>query len=194
QSQRTGAWAARANAGSATASCTAPGVPVATQLDFRVKVTDSAGATNTDVVHVIVLPVAGSYTVKQGDSWQTIAASLYGSSSVATQLQSALGNPPLLQGNVLTGFPASLTGTVSATVTVPAYYTVSGTDNWTTITQAVYGTGDPNAVSALQTAVGSPLPALTQGLHLKMPLTLTYTPAAGGNAVQADIVDPLGLM
>src|ERR1041385_7345106 len=59
---------------------------------------------------------------------------LYGSSTAASALQSALGNPPLIAGNRLTGFPPSLT--VTTTTTVAPYYTVQANDTWTSIAQA----------------------------------------------------------
>ena len=136
------------------------------------------------------------YNVQSGDTWSSIAQTLYGSSTAAAQLQTALGNPTLTAGLHLTGMPSTLTVTTTSTVTVPAYYTVPASATWTTITQAIYGTSDANAVAALQAATGNP--TLTTGLHLTVPLTLTYTAAGSGGGstvyLQTDITDNLGLV
>ncbi|OGI66036.1 MAG: hypothetical protein A2W18_10520, partial [Candidatus Muproteobacteria bacterium RBG_16_60_9] len=150
---------------------------------------------------------SNSYTIQAGDTWASIAATLYGTSNVADELQAALGNPTLTVGNNLTNLPASLTDTVTTTtnynlnagallttetqtntITVPPYYLVQAADTWATITQAIYGTSDPNAIAALQNAPGMPA-ALTTGDHLTVPQVLSY----GGSsivAIQADITDP----
>src|SRR6202011_3350017 len=110
------------------------------------------------------------YLVPSGATWQSIANALYGVNSAAagTALQTAMGNPALTAGAHLTGLPATLT--VPTVETVPAYYIVPAGATWASITQAVYGTTDANAVTALQAATGNP--ALTTGLHLAVPLTL----------------------
>jgi YD repeat-containing protein len=136
------------------------------------------------------------YPVPAGATWASIAQTLYGSSSAASQLQTALGNPTLTTGLQLTGFPASITVTTTTPVTVPAYYTVPAGATWTSITQAIYGISDANAVAALQAATGTP--TLTTGLHLTVPLTLTYSTSGGGGGstlyLQTDISDPLGFV
>ncbi|HXH11960.1 MAG TPA: RHS repeat domain-containing protein, partial [Alphaproteobacteria bacterium] len=108
-----------------------------------------------------------SYTIQPSDTWSSIAATLYGSSSVADELQTALDNPPLTAGNRLTNLPGSLTDTVTTTTTVAPYYTVQASDTWASITQTVYGTSDANAVSTLQSSLGNP--TLTTGLRLTVP-------------------------
>jgi len=136
---------------------------------------------------------SAGYTVQAGDTWASIAEALYGTSAAAGELQSALGNPALTVGDQLAGLPASLTVTTSQTVTVPAYYVVPASATWTSVTQAIYGTSDANAVAALQAATGNP--TLTTGLHLTVPPTLTYTTTGGGGITlyqQVDITDPLG--
>ncbi len=117
---------------------------------------------------------AASYTVQAGDTWASIGQLLYGSSAVASALQQALGNPALTAGAQLTGFPATLS--VTSTVTVPPYYTVQASDTWTTITQAVYGTSEANAVQALSDALGNPV--LTVAARLTMPSSIRYATAA----------------
>ena len=127
------------------------------------------------------------YTVQAGDTWASIGLALYGSSAVASQLQSALANPALTAGAQLTGFPATIV--VSTTQTVPAYYTVQAGNTWSSITQTIYGTSDANAIAALQVATGNP--TLTTGLHLTVPLTLTY--GSGSTLyLQTDVLDALG--
>ncbi len=181
------------NASTANAGFTAPSASVSTLLSFRVRVTDSQGATNTDVVHVAIdVPMLG-YVVPAGASWQSIANTLYGVNSAAagSALQSALNDPPLVTGGRLNNLPATLTVATTTTVTVPAYYTVQTGDTWASITQAIYGTSDPNAIAALQAALGNP--TLTTGLHLTVPLTLTY--GGGGSTtlyLQTDVLDALG--
>src|SRR5215813_3923327 len=116
------------------------------------------------------------YAVQAGDTWESIAASLCGTPNAAAALRAALGNPPLTAGAQLTGFPPSLSFTQTTTVNVPDSYTVQAGDTWATIAQAVYGTGDPEAIAALQSALGNP--ALAAGTRLAVPLTLTYTPGS----------------
>jgi YD repeat-containing protein len=129
------------------------------------------------------------YVVPAGATWASIALALYGSSDVASELQSAMGNPPLTAGSTLVSFPLSLAHTVTATVTVPPYYAVQAGDTWQSIAQAVYGTSDAGAAGALQAAVG--FPDLTAGLHLDMPATLTYTGTLTVTT-QTDVTDALG--
>ncbi|MBI1889492.1 MAG: LysM peptidoglycan-binding domain-containing protein, partial [Burkholderiales bacterium] len=120
--------------------------------------------------------VAGQqyYTIPQGATWTSVASALYGTSNVASQLQSVLGNPALTAGSQLTGLPTTLTYSTQNSITVPAYYQVQAGDTWTSITQALYGTSNANAVTALQTALGNP--ALTTGAKLtSLPSTLNYT-------------------
>jgi hypothetical protein len=128
------------------------------------------------------------YQVQEGDSWASIAKRLYGTSDVSQALQTALGNPTLAAGVLLANIPSTLTPSV---VTVPAYYTVHSGDTWASITLALYGTSDANAVAALRAATGDP--SLANGLHLTVPTALNYR-AADGSALylQTDITDALG--
>src|SRR5262249_16946802 len=105
------------NANSADATFVAPHVSSATEYTFKVKVTDALGASDTDIVHIVVqAPVAG-YTIQSGDTWASIAQRLYGTTAVASALQTALGNPTLTTGNQLTSLPDQLTGTVTYSAT-----------------------------------------------------------------------------
>jgi YD repeat-containing protein len=114
------------------------------------------------------------YTVKATDTWNSIAQTLYGTTNVASGLQTALGSPSLFTGELLSGLPASLNYTTTSTVTVPPYYAVQTNDSWAHITQLLYGTSDPNAVAVLESAEGSP--ALLAGAQLTgLPATLSYT-------------------
>ena len=132
--------------------------------------------------------VAPYYVVQSGDSWLSIAQTLYGTSAAASALESALGNPVLTPGEKLTNLPSSLSYTTSATATVSSYYTVQAGDTWSSIASAVYGTSDANAAAALQAALGNP--TLTVGTQLTVPANLTYTPASV--STQTEITDPLG--
>lgn len=140
------------------------------------------GAANLYTYHSVP---GGTYTIQSGDTWASIGAYLYGSSAVASQLQTALGNQSLTPGQELEYFPATIT--VTTEQTVPAYYIVQAGDTWASIAQTVYGTSAAEAVAALQSATGNP--TLTTGLHLTVPLTLSY----GDGPSELDIVSPLGL-
>ncbi|MES1192674.1 MAG: LysM peptidoglycan-binding domain-containing protein [Steroidobacter sp.] len=144
--------------------------------------------------------VPAYYLVPSGATWQSIANAVYGINSAAagTALQTAMGNPSIATGTHLTNLPSTLT--VSTTTTVPAYYLVPSGATWASVTQAVYGTSDANAVTALQNAVtasqGS-LPSLTANYHLTVPATLTYTPTSSISTettyLQTTVTDPLTL-
>src|SRR5262249_46319085 len=97
----------------ANASFTAPTLTTPAMLKFQVKVTDGLGASSTDVVSVFVNVPVASYTVRSGDTWASIAQALYGTAVVASALQTALANPALTAGTVLTGYPDTLDGTVT---------------------------------------------------------------------------------
>lgn len=120
------------------------------------------------------------YVIQSGDTWASIANTLYGTPNLGPELEAALGNPTLTPGNHLTNLPATLNDTVAP------YYTVLATDTWATITNTVYGTTDANAVAALQAAFGNP--SLSAGLRLTMPGTLEYTTGASPTQTQIDAV------
>jgi YD repeat-containing protein len=134
------------------------------------------------------------YTIPSGATWQSIANAVYGqnTSAAANALQAALGNPALTAGNRLTGFPNPLAVTTTTTITVPPYYLVPGGATWASVTQAVYGVSDANAVAALQSALGSP--ALTAGAHLAVPASITYvaTGTGTGTSLTTDVTDAAG--
>ena len=100
-----------------------------------------------------------SYVVQPGDTWASIAQTLYGNSSsnTITALQTASGNPVLAAGEVLT---VPSTGLVS----VAPSYTVQAGDTWASIANVLYGSSDPDAAAALQAALGNP--TLTAGEQL----------------------------
>ncbi|MDQ8021661.1 MAG: LysM peptidoglycan-binding domain-containing protein [Moraxellaceae bacterium] len=131
------------------------------------------------------------YTVPSAATWASIAQALYGTASAASALQTVLGNPALTAGVNLTGMPASLNVTTTTSMDVPAHYLVKTGDTWATITQAIYGTSSPAAVSALQAVLGNP--ALTVDAKLTVPQTLAYGITSAGNAMRVDIKTPLGL-
>jgi len=106
------------------------------------------------------------YTVKAGDTFESIALALYGSSVVSDELQVALNNPVLTAGTRITDFAASLTNTVSVT----PFYTVQAGDTFESIAVAVYG--NSQVASALQAALGNP--NLVAGQRLTLPGSLDY--------------------
>ena len=116
------------------------------------------------------------YTVQDGDTWASIAQALYGTSdpNAAAALQAALGNPTLGAGEHLMLIPASLSYTTTTTTTVPASYTVLEDDTWTSVTQALYGTSDPNAVAMLESVLGG-LQLIPGEQLANLPASLTYT-------------------
>lgn len=117
----------------------------------------------------VVTTVAPYYIIPAAPTWSSIALTVYGTANVASQLQSALGNPPLTPGNRLTGFPATLNDTVITTV---KRYIVPAGATWSDVSYALYGTRDAAAVTALQAALGSS--TLFDGLKLDPPASLTY--------------------
>ncbi len=142
----------------------------------------------------VTVTLAAHYLVPSSASWQSIATALFGSgannSAGATALQSALGNPSIAAGQRLYSIPATL----SVTTTVPYYYTVQSGNSWSGITQSIYGTTDANAITALQTALGTS--TLTVGARLTVPMTLSYTTSGAGGPVvyqQTQVQDALGL-
>ena len=111
-----------------------------------------------------------SYVVQPGDTWASIAQALYGSSSsnAAAALETALGNPTLAAGEVLT---VPSTGLVA----VAPNYTVQVGDTWASIAKVLFGTSDPNAAAALQAALGNL--TLSAGEQLSgIPTSLFYEP------------------
>ncbi len=130
----------------------------------------SAGLHLTGLPTVLndTMPVPPYYVVKMGDTWSSIAAYLYGSTHVADELQTALGNPALTVGLHLTGIP----GTLTDTFTVAPYYQVQSGDTWSSIAAYLYGTAA--VAGELQAAFGNP--ALIPGTRLSSPpVSLTHT-------------------
>jgi YD repeat-containing protein len=142
----------------------------------------------------VTVTLAPHYLVPSGATWQSIANALFGSnantSAGGTALQTALGNPSIASGQRLYNIPATL----SVTTTVPYYYTVQSGNTWSSITQAIYGTTDAAAISALQAAVGTS--TLTVGARLTVPMTLNYTTGGTGPAIyqRTTVQDALGLV
>ncbi|MBL8268391.1 hypothetical protein, partial [Steroidobacter sp.] len=111
------------------------------------------------------------FLVPAGATWRSIASTLYGvdSDAAGQALQTAVGNPTLTTGLRLVSAPTTLT----VTPPVPTYYVVKAGDSWVSITQALYGTSNAAAVTALQSVVGNP--TLATGVWLVTPSTLSYT-------------------
>ena len=140
------------------------------------------------------------YTVQPGDTWASITQIIYGSSdpNAAAALQTVLGNPVLTPGEQLVGLPPNLqvagtppaTGyTLASEVAAPAPYMVQSGDTWASITAALYGTADPNAIAALQAALEAD-PTLSVGEQLaNIPASLSYVPTATVT-LQSYVVQP----
>jgi|GEM_PF-1136118 len=167
-----GAWGARTLVESSSNAVNGSVITLDAQGNVAVMWNQSTGAANSMWTNRYNNETTPYYAVQSGDTWASIAQTLYGVGSTAagTALQSALGSPTLVTGLRLTGMPATLT--VSTTTTVPAYQVQSG-DTWESITQAIYGTSDPGAIEALQDELGNP--TLTVGAYLIVPATLSYT-------------------
>jgi YD repeat-containing protein len=125
-----------------------------------------------DTFYSTVTPGAGGtpyYTIPSGATWQSIANTLYGVNSAAagTALQTAMGNIALTAGAQVTGWPATLS--VVTTVPVPPYYLVPNEPNpptWSSIAEAVYLEGSPEAGDALEAILGGTYPTLSVGMHI----------------------------
>jgi hypothetical protein len=116
--------------------------------------------------------------VAAGDTWQSIANTLYGVSAVEAglALQAALGGVTLSEGTILSGFPATL----SVTTSIPGFYTVLATDTWSHVAKTVYGVTDVAAIDRLRAALGNP--TLAAGLQLTVPSSFQYTTSANFSA------------
>ncbi|MBM0107352.1 LysM peptidoglycan-binding domain-containing protein [Steroidobacter sp. S1-65] len=116
--------------------------------------------------------------VAAGDTWQSLANDLYGVNAVEAglALQAAMGGGELSEGMILSGFPDTLT----VTVTVPGFYTVLATDTWAHVAATVYGVTDVAAINQLRAALGNP--TLAAGLQLVVPSSFTYITSANFSA------------
>ena len=116
--------------------------------------------------------------VAAGDTWQSLANTLYGVNAVEAglALQAAMGGGALSEGMTLSGFPDTLT----VTVTVPAFYTVLATDTWAHVANTVYGVTDAAAIAQLRAALGNP--TLSAGLQLVVPSSFPYITSANFSA------------
>ena len=158
--------------GNTVPGTTTPRVAIDAQGNIDAIWLQKNGAQTTDSVYVNRYnnDPTPYYTIPAGADWNSVATAVYGSSAPASQLQSALGNPPLTANNRLTGFPATIT--VVTTTTVAPYYTVLASDTWSSIAQVVYG--DSAAAGPLQAALGNP--TLAVGVRLTVPSSLSFTP------------------
>jgi len=122
--------------------------------------------------------VAPYYRVQAGDSWASIAVSLYGvnpgdAAIAGSVLKTVMGNVALTEGAMLADLPATLRYNVTSIITVPPYYTVGAGDTWSTIASTLYGSTTPQAVAALQQAMGNI--SLANGIQLTgLPPVLAY--------------------
>ncbi|MCP4928801.1 MAG: LysM peptidoglycan-binding domain-containing protein, partial [Gammaproteobacteria bacterium] len=124
---------------------------------------DTAQLSNT-------ITVPAYYEVQTGDTWASIATSLYGTADVADELQAALNNPTLTQGVQLTSLPTNLTHIETTQQAVTPYYEVQSGDTWESIANTVYG----NSAAGTELANALNNPALTEGAHLEVPANLDY--------------------
>lgn len=170
-----------------------------------------AGESAGDTVDTFSLS-GQSYEVQAGDTWESISLALYGISSVADELEAALGAPTLAPAVMLQNLPQILldldaqqavdfdidlnvalhTELQEIEEEVDPYYTVQSGDTWTSIASTVYGSADSSLVAALQAALGNP--ALTPGLHLTVAQTLSYGSGGSGIATEVIVASPLGLV
>ncbi|SFH05524.1 YD repeat-containing protein, partial [Duganella sp. CF458] len=127
------------------------------------------------LVYGLSTTVAPYFLIRGGDSWNSIASTLYGSSAseLANALRDALGNPPLTAGTKLAGLPATITYTTH-TVSVPTYYRIKEGDTWESIAQALYRNSDPAVVAALKNVLNNP-PLVAGEKLVGMPYSLDYT-------------------
>lgn len=111
------------------------------------------------------------YLVPAGATWRSIAATLYNEDSddAAQALQVAMSNPTLTAGLHLENPPATLV----VTPQVPTHYLVQSGDTWASITLALYGTNEAQAVAALQDVLNDP--SLAVGAMLYIPSELNYS-------------------
>ena len=135
------------------------------------------------------------FVVDGNDSWESIAILLYHTGEVAQQLQDFYEDVDLVAGLRLEDLPESFTVGETTTVPITPYYLVQAGQSWEDITLAVYGTDEAKAVEALQEKF--PGVSLSAGLHLQVPLHLTYiVEGATGSTLylRTDITDPLGFI
>lgn len=127
------------------------------------------------LVYGLSKTVAPYFLIRGGDTWNTIANTLYGSyaNDLAAALKDALGNPPLTAGTKLTNLPATITYTTH-TVTVPTYYRIQEGDTWDSIALTLYRSSDPMLVAALKSALNNP-PLIAGGKLVGLPYSLDYT-------------------
>ncbi|SFH04549.1 YD repeat-containing protein, partial [Duganella sp. CF458] len=125
------------------------------------------------------ITVPAYYRVQAGDTWASIATSLYGVAAADADiagavLQAAMGNVALADADKLAGLPSQLNYETTSVITVPAYYNVGAGDSWSSIAASLYGSSAPEAVAALQQAMGNV--TLGQGTKLAgLPAVLEYT-------------------
>lgn len=139
----------------------------------------SALSTTHTVSETISVPPF--YTVKAGDTFDSVAAVLYGTSDLGSELAAALGFPPLVEGSELTGFPETLALTTTTTEAAPPFYRVSETDTPQSIATLLYGSADAadDMLAALGNPVITPATELTgfpATLSLTTPITVSAAP------------------
>lgn len=124
------------------------------------------------------------YTVKAGDTFDSIAKALYGHTEAGADLATALGNPTLTAGVPLTTVPSTLNLSTPLTVTTKDTYIVQDGDTFESIATKLYGVRGLGP--QLQSKLGNP--ALNPGMPLSgFPSTLTVT-ADSGSVVRWEVV------
>ncbi|VAW71068.1 hypothetical protein MNBD_GAMMA12-2194, partial [hydrothermal vent metagenome] len=154
---------------SPTLNFSAPIVQSLSSLEFELTVIDDSGLSASDRVSIYVKPGTSYYSVLAGDSWQSIALSLYGTADVVDELQAKIGTPILNTGTRLYYLPSTISDIQAVTIAAAPHYQVQAGDTWNSIALSVYGTS--NVADELQALTGSP--ALLVGVSLTdLPETL----------------------
>jgi len=189
-----GAWLAAELVGSNVndpSGASNPGLAVHANADITALWEETQASISSRSIFTSRYFSTANYTVPAGATWSSLALTLYGSTAVADVLQAQMGNPTLVDGLRLLNLPAALSVTTTTSTSVTPYYTVAAGNTWASITQAVYGTSHANAVQALQNAMQNV--SLTPGLHLMVPLNLSYAvPGAGARTTTLSYSLPTG--
>ena len=154
---------------SESATLNSTGLPT-TKLETLTVTAELTLLLQNDTTSISTAPPS-SYTVQSGDTWASIVQRIYQTTdpNAGPALQAAMGSPALTPGSVLTNFPTQIS---FRTTNPPQIYTVQPSDTWASITQYLYSSSAPNAITALQNALGTQ--TLTPGVTLNLPATISY--------------------
>jgi YD repeat-containing protein len=189
-----GAWSGATLLGTSTSQRTdsgSAGVDAAGNLHVLWIVNPyGTGTSLRDDEYLIPTSFTPYYQIPAGATWQSIANALYAvnSAEAGSALQSAMGNPSLTAGTKLTGWPSSLSVTVSTYI--GPFYTIQSGDTWQSIANNLYHVNSADAGNALQNAMGNP--ALIAGNRLMNPPTTLTVVSIVTVTVPAYYTIPLG--